>query len=255
MRWAARRDVAHGSFEASEPVGSRVTVNGFARVATGWQVRQTGELIPRHRHREAYAAVVLSGGYEECGNRGRFRVGPGDVLLHGAFDAHLNRFPRQGARILNLLDPGRLVTSGYGRVIDPDAIVRAAERDRAEALALLHMQFQSVPGGIGDWPDALARDLLADPACRLDRWARSHGLTAETLSRGFRKRFGVTPAFFRAESRFTRAFDLILDTQASLAAIAAEAGFADQAHMSRALRQFTGDSPSAWRRSSPFKTV
>jgi hypothetical protein len=38
--------------------------------------------IPRHRHARAYAAVVLEGSYEESGSRGRFRVRPGDVVLH-----------------------------------------------------------------------------------------------------------------------------------------------------------------------------
>ncbi len=57
---------------------------------------------PRHRHASAYAALVLSGGYEECGTFGRYRVRPGQVLLHRRFDSHLNRFEPSGARLLNL---------------------------------------------------------------------------------------------------------------------------------------------------------
>jgi len=30
--------------------------------------------IPRRRHERAYAAIVLSGGYQESGSRGRYRL-------------------------------------------------------------------------------------------------------------------------------------------------------------------------------------
>jgi AraC-like DNA-binding protein len=74
------------------------------------------------------------------------------------------------------------------------------------------------------------------------------------LSRGFKKLFGVTPASFRMEARAGQAFALIADGDAPLAAIAAAAGFADQAHMSRVLLALTGSPPRAWRKSNPFKT-
>jgi AraC-like DNA-binding protein len=106
-----------------------------------------------------------------------------------------------------------------------------------------------------DWPDMLAADLLKNPQTRLDGWARAHGLAAETVSRGFRKVFGVSPAAFRAQARAQSAFARIVGNDAPLAAVAAEAGFADQAHMSRATKALTGRTPASWRRSSPFKTA
>jgi hypothetical protein len=36
--------------------------------------------IPRHRHDQAYAALILSGGYEESGSFGRYRVRPGQRI-------------------------------------------------------------------------------------------------------------------------------------------------------------------------------
>jgi quercetin dioxygenase-like cupin family protein len=41
-------------------------------------------IIPRHYHWLPYAAVVLSGGYEEAGDGGRRHVRPGDVLIQPA---------------------------------------------------------------------------------------------------------------------------------------------------------------------------
>ncbi len=101
-------------------------MSSFAQIADGRERWDPNQSIPYHRHDRAYVAVVLTGGYEECGSRGRFRVEPGDVLLHDAFDAHLNRFGRAGARLLNLVTGRHRFT--LGRVRDPDAIAESVRR-------------------------------------------------------------------------------------------------------------------------------
>src|SRR6185437_13200412 len=110
------------------PLALRAIVSGT--MASGCERWMAGATVPRHRHAAAYAAIVLAGGYEESGNRGRFRVGPGDVLFHGAFDCHLDRFGAVGARIFNLVMPNviepRLTVA---HLPDADRIVRTAERD------------------------------------------------------------------------------------------------------------------------------
>ncbi len=227
--------------------------DGFARTADGRERWAASHTIPRHCHDRPYAAVILAGSYEECGSRGRFRVSAGDVLLHDAFDAHLDRFQSRGAQILNLVM--ETPPFGLGRIDDPDAIARAAERDPVQARAQLRLQLREAPRAAEDWPDVLAQELLRNPACRLDRWADAHGLCAETVSRGFGKMFAVTPAAFRAEARTRRAFAAIAGSDAPLACIAAVAGFADQAHMTRAVRALTGAPPARWRKSNRFKTA
>lgn len=229
-------------------------MGGFAQISNGRECWERGVQIARHRHDRAYAAVVLSGSYEECGSRGRFRVCAGDVLLHDAFDAHRNSFKNTGAQVLNLMICGLPAGAGIGRVADPDAISRAAEHDAAAARAHLHSQLRVTRPVSYDWQDQLAQDLLADPDCRLDGWALEHGLAAETVSRGFGKVFGVTPAAFRLEARTRRAISMITAGDASLASVAATTGFADQAHMSRAVLALTGAPPGRWRRSNSFKT-
>lgn len=230
-------------------------IAGFAQAASGREDWPASQRVPRHRHGHAYAAVVLAGSYEECGSRGRFRVGAGDVLLHDAFEAHLDRFHSCGAQILNLVDTDLMRNFAVGHVGDPDAIARAAERDLHEATTLLREQLRESARAQEDWPDILARDLQRDPGCRLDCWAAKRGLASETISRGFGKVFGIAPAAFRAETRARRALARIVGSDAALAAIAAAEGFADQAHMSRAVRALTGMPPGAWRRSNSFKTV
>jgi AraC-like DNA-binding protein len=203
--------------------------------------------VPRHRHRYGYAALVLAGGYEERGSGGRFRVGPGDVLIHGSFDAHLDRMHAKGAVILDL-ELSYVGPSRAGRVCDPDSIARLAETDPAAAAAQLDEQFVEIgPTIAADWPDLLARDLIAQPHARLDAWARDLGIAPETLSRGFGKRYGVTPAKFRVEVRTMNALRRIVTWDEAFVDIAATTGFADQAHMTRAVCALTGAPPSYWR--------
>jgi AraC-like DNA-binding protein len=226
----------------------------FAPTPSGHECRDSRAYIPRHRHRRAYAALVLAGSYEESGSRGRFRVCPGDVLLHDAFDDHLDRFESGGARIFSLELQECPADTGIARVRDVDAVVRIAERDTVAAGALLLAEIRRKPAAHYDWPDILADDLLRDPAWRLDEWARGRALAPSSVSRGFRRVFGVSPAEFRLAARARHAFRMITGSGQSFAAVAATTGFADQAHMSRAIRVLTGAPPGSWRRSSSFKT-
>jgi AraC-like DNA-binding protein len=228
-------------------------VGGFVRIAGGRERRAAKTAVPRHRHDAAYAAVVLAGGYEESGSSGRYRVGPGDVLFHEAFDAHLDRFGMLGAEIFNLPLPVRTPMRA-GRIDDPDELVRLATQGGEAAAHYLLARVCETRALAADWPDLLAADLQGDPELRLDAWARRHGLATETLSRGFGKLYGMTPAGFRAEARARRAFDAIARSDAPLADIAARTGHADQSHMSRAVKALTGATPGHWR-SNPFKTA
>ncbi len=226
----------------------------FAQVSSGRERWSPGQRIARHRHRQAYAAIVLSGSYEECGSAGRFRVSPGDVLIHPPFDAHLDRFSSAGACILNLTLRASAGVPTLGRIEDPDEIARAAEHDLAAARESLHRQMRNVEALPLDWPDALALRLRTDPTCRLDAWASEQGLSRETLSRGFGRVFGITPTAFRAEAKVHQALALMSQGEEPLTSIALAAGFADQAHMARAVRSVTGEPPLRLRRSIGFKT-
>jgi AraC-like DNA-binding protein len=232
-------------------------MGGFARIVGGREGWDAHASVPRHRHDMAYAAVVLSGGYEECGSRGRFRVMAGDVLVHGVFDAHLDRFAEKRTHILNLVSSTfAFPVARRGRIDDPDELARIAERDCNAAMDELRARMVPVNERALDWPDILANDLLADPDVCLRAWARAHDLAPETVSRGFGKVFGVTPARFRAEARAQATLAAIAgDRTAQLAAISADYGFADQAHMTRAVKALTGHPPARWLKSNRFKTV
>lgn len=202
--------------------------------------------LPRHRHTFGYMCVVLDGHFLEAGDAGRFQAGPGDAFVHRPFEAHADHFNGPGASLLNLPLPSRVAEGRY-RLRDLDAVVRLARRDPAAAAGAAAQDWMPAEGE-ADWPDLLAGALRGGQRISLRQWAAAHGLAAETLSRGFRKAYGTTPARFAAEMRARRAWDALGDTHDSMAALALDTGFADQAHMSRAVRALTGRSPAAWRR-------
>ena len=220
-----------------------------------WQTIRASAL-GRHVHEEAYAALVLSGGYEEAGDHGRFQVKAGDVIFHGQFEAHLDRFPEAGAVVLNLRLPiGCSYTPGIASVADPDSIARVAERSRRDAIDLLFPTAMSEMPRPADWPDELAAALLKNPSLKLSRWGEKNGISPWAVSRGFALVFGISPEAFRARTRARHALKFIHDTPAPLASIAADLGFADQSHMTRSVKQLTGIGPQAWRSAANgFKT-
>jgi AraC-like DNA-binding protein len=204
--------------------------------------------LSRHRHDQAFAAIVLTGGYVEAGDTGRHRVRAGDVVLHRAYESHLDRFEGTGAEVLVLPLPDGWRGPARATIDDPDMLARLAERDIHEAGAALAEAFRPAVRDAIDWPDLLAQALQDDPDLRLGAWAERNGLCLGSISRGFRKVYGVTPVAFRLTQRTLMALDAILHSGAPLSLVAHACGFADQAHMSRAIAMLTGLPPALTRR-------
>ena len=218
----------------------------FHEAALGRELCDAGDL-PRHRHAAGYMTLIVAGGYDEAGDVGRFRVRPGDLLVHRPFEAHCNAFGRRSAVVINLglFDLPHLAP--LNRVADPDLVARLAERDPAAA-ARAAAAAAAAAAGEDDWPDALAAALRSRPDLfRIGHWALERGLAPASVSRGFRRLFGTTPERYRAEARARLAWARIVRTAEPLAAIACDLGFADQPHMTRCVRAVTGQPPGRWR--------
>src|SRR5262249_37661616 len=83
---------------------------------------------------------------------------------------------------------------------------------------------------------ARVRDIAADIG-----WSRKH------LSRRFVNEIGVAPKTLALVLRFHRACALARSAGGGgWASIAVEAGYADQAHLTRDFRVFTGETPTEW---------
>jgi AraC-like DNA-binding protein len=191
-------------------------------------------------------AVVLEGGYVEAGDAGRRSVRPGDIVLHRRFEAHTNEVSHSGATILNLGLASYAGALTFAHVADCDGIVRESQRDARSAAQLALELATPLDCQIIDWPDQLAYDLRTNDRFSLEEWAGDHGLAPATVSRGFRRVFGVTPKRYRLEIRAHCALRQLASSNALLREIAFDAGFADQAHMSRTVRAVSGRPPSSW---------
>ena len=225
----------------------RMAGNRYRDVRWGVEALPAACSLPRHRHRGAYANVVLAGSFVEASFAGRFRAEPGQVLLHGSFDCHSNdAFKSSRPEILRLpwFDDA---PEGCFRVRDPESLVRVAAEDANEAARQLRESLEPIPGGDEDWPELLASALGNDASLTLSEWADLNGIAHETVSRGFGRAFGVTPKLFRLEARTRRAWRAVVTSSVTLTDIAHREGFADLAHMSRSIRDFTNASPTAWR--------
>src|ERR1700693_5486429 len=141
-----------------------------------WQTIRT-PTIGRHIHKRAYAVRVLAGCYEEAGDSGRHRVQAGNVVLHEAFEAHLDRIPTSGAVVLNVPLPAEYAFgSGVGRVEDPGAIVRLVGKGDSEAAALLLLSTEISEQEFQDWPDELAASMAQNASVNLFAWSEAKGI-------------------------------------------------------------------------------
>lgn len=90
----------------------------------------------------------------------------------------------------------------------------------------------------------------AHPDATTAELARRLAVTPRTVQRLFRDNALPAPGFWLGLARARRAA-LELTTGGSLADIAADAGYADQAHMTRAFRQWFGTTPARLRTDAP----
>jgi AraC-like DNA-binding protein len=205
--------------------------------------------LARHLHVGAYVAVVLEGSYWEAHAGGRTELRAGDMALHGPYSAHANHVGARGALVLNCPVDG-VAADSFARVEDLDAIVRAANEGDPAVGRFALAAATAVSPAIDDWPDQLAAEMAANPRLCIGDWALKHGLAPETVSRGFRRVYGATPKQVRGEHRARRALAALLNDSTPLAALSLDAGFPDQASMTRAVRWLTGASPLQLRRQS-----
>ena len=223
----------------------------FRQTTPGIEALPEKFALPRHRHLRPYVTIALSGQFLETGYLGRLCATAGDVIVHPALDCHSNQMVSDGVKIIRLDWHTSYGAPGLYRIDNVDEVARAAETDLTHTTFLIREAIRSqprvTPNRKNDWPDALAADLAHNPNLGINKWSVINGLAPATTSRGFAAAYGVPPKLFRAELRTRDAWLRIARTHDPLSAIAAETGFADQAHMTRWVHSLTGAPPSFWR--------
>lgn len=221
-----------------------------------------------HRHHEPYLCIVLDGAYEESSPSRRLDLAAGALVAHEAGSAHANRFSARGGRCLNVTPTGRWRENGLwdgwerGHVgAAPREVFARLRRELACAgqfgdlgvaaalFELLHRAGRAhTAGTVPAWLRRV-RDRLEDGArgVTLAELAADAGVHPSHLARAFRQWQGKSIGEYVRERRLDIVLDGLASGSAPLAELALAAGFADQAHMARAVRQATGQAPRAYR--------
>jgi AraC-like DNA-binding protein len=230
-----------------------------------------------HRH-DTYAIGVTLAGVQTFRYRGERRVSlPGQLhVLHpdelhdgaaGTDDGfgyrilyvapELVREALGGGELPFVADPvqpsspeTRVVTSLLVDIGEPlDDLARAdVVAVLADALRALGAMRETPSRAIDLGAVELVRDYLAahatehTPASTLERIA---GIDRFTIARHFRRAFGTSPDRYRMLRRLGLARDAIENGEA-LARVAADAGFADQSHLTRQFKRAYGLTPASW---------
>ncbi|SEG99977.1 AraC-like ligand binding domain-containing protein [Nonomuraea solani] len=140
----------------------------------------------------------------------------------------------------------------------------AWETQARETLRLLVLIFLAAPASPGRAREPLpepmvammrlVRELWSDGVARpipMRRLAIAAGVSPSTLTRLFRRRFGVGPVAAIELLRLTRAEPLLWQSNLSMGAIAVQCGFADAYHFSRRFRAIYGMAPTTFRGTPP----
>jgi AraC family transcriptional regulator len=231
--------------------------------------------LPRHAHELASFCVVLAGGYQETfGPRTRCAQA-GTTVIHPAGEAHSNHHDPSGARVLivEVADERCLDLPRLARLFaapwdsrDPRLALfglrLGANLREADALTDLNVEAlvlemldaargHELPETRGArWLQRVREQLetpaAASPSLRL--LSERAGVHPVHLARAFRRAFGCSIGEYARERQVVHALSLLEDPSLTLSAVACQAGFADQSHMTRRVRAHTGLTPLAWRR-------
>ncbi|MBT9370870.1 AraC family transcriptional regulator [Rhizobium sp. CSW-27] len=88
----------------------------------------------------------------------------------------------------------------------------------------------------------------ADCRVSIPEMAACVGLSESWFASAFKQTTGKTPLQWQMSRRLEQCRHLLKASDLSIAQIAAQMGFSDQAHFTRSFRQVVGQTPAAWRR-------
>lgn len=112
--------------------------------------------------------------------------------------------------------------------------------EAVESALVQHLRAAPRPPGLGL---ALAH---LDRGASVGDVAATLGRSTRALGHWFDEAVGLSPAQWRGLRRLQHALDLA-ESEADWSVVALQAGYADQAHLSRSIRAITGVTPTRWR--------
>ena len=211
----------------------------MSSVSQPLSVLRKGHIAP-HRHLQPYAAVVRAGRYVESNGDARLEIDARRVAFHGTLSFHANIVGDAGARVLNI--PLSRDEDWPIGVFESDI---EAPGDPHELLSWCAQATRAAPTPAPDWLRDFAALSITMPV--MDA-ARAVGVSREHATRAYRAHYLMSPMDARHGARLQQLASALQGDE-PLGACALAAGYADQPHMTRAVRTLTGMSPAHLRRS------
>lgn len=256
-----------------------VSVRGFSLAEI---VDRKEETFGRHSHSHAHFCFILRGRYITGARAVEGVCGPATMLFHPAGTTHRDRFHpdwRGGSFLtVSIATETMALVGGHGGLIDHEVGFTTGELPALgtklyrelrsgdevsplvieglalELLALAARETDRATGSPPAWlvsADELIRDCFRS-RLTVRQIAETLNVDPLHLSRCFRRRYGSSPGDFLRQCRVRHAADLLRSRNRSLAEIALDSGFADQAQLTKAFKRITGMTPGQYRKLIAF---
>lgn len=249
-------------------------VDGF-RITDAWF--PPGQVLPPHVHEWTVFAVMLEGSFQDIFGSCSYPCPPATVFTEPAGETHANRIEAAGARVLivqpdhereELLQPVAPLLEGINnfRHGGIEGLARRVTRElraadtaaplAVEALILdmLASAVRTVAGqekmaGPPPWLDQVRDFVHAGfrEAPRIADIARAVGVHPVHLARVFRRHYRIPLGTYVRRLRLEWSAERLLEGDLPIAAIALEAGFSDQSHLTLAFKRRYGMTPGEYR--------
>jgi AraC family transcriptional regulator len=233
--------------------------------------------LPLHSHQNAYFCLVRRGQFaERFGHEERLCV-PMTLTFHPPQERHSEQIQSTAASSFNIeLEPSWLLRlQTYAPApLEPCAMQGGPltnimlrlqqefeQNDAVSPLAVEGLSLELLAGlvrvrrdtkSIPSWLTTV-RTLLRDrfvEALDLTSLAQEAGVHPVYLVQCFRRHYDCTPGDYQRQLRVEAAKQKLIASSHALAEIALQVGFADQSHLTRVFKQYTGQTPAAFRRSA-----
>ena len=240
----------------------------------GEVIHSTERKVPNHTHETSYYSLVINGGYDESHRHGRIYFQPFSSALIRAGTKHDGRIAPCGVRVFTIEIAKEWIRQFLDLHPEPDTVYDLAGGELTCLGIQLYREYCTEPVACSLHVDALVWELLEAAAStqELDStpgwWPRAlellHaefrrdlriayvaaeiGIHPVHLARVFRRVYRQTPGEYVQRLRVRFASEKLALPSEGIAHIAAEAGFADQNHLTRVFKKYAQMTPGAFRR-------
>lgn len=247
------------SFHRIEAAGSTSSGIEFRTISCA-----PGSVTPPHAHDRPMVCLVLEGSSEQRAGRVERRRVAGSTYFYPSGEEHQERFGREGGRIFALDLPSAGLRLPRTSIELRGAAALLARRLRqsaggADDIAGLHIETAALAlvarlagesAGDGRWV-SVARDYLHEhfrQRVTLGAVAAAAGVHPVHLSRAFPMRFGMTLGDYVRALRVDYVARELMVSSRPIAAIAFDAGFCSQSHLTHHFSALMGVPPASYRR-------